>query len=282
MARAENRTTHLSKYVVLHICSPGYPKGNRGFAHRLAGRIRYTGWMRTNRPSTRAEDAQLVQAARATVCDRVWTVGPPLTLADVADACGVSPRRLQRAFYRASEAPVTFKAMVAAERMNAARGLLRRQLSITVREAAARVGYRDVAQFARAYRERFGLTPAADRADAGGRHRGGRLGGAAVSGRTRRERTARLEREASYRDAHVRATVEIFDLSDEEAEKGAEIAATQGLSAFDRWATRVFKARLALEQAEAWRRTVMLETSLILRRHDHLDPWEDEVEVIDN
>lgn len=184
----------------------------------------------------------------------------------------MSVRRLQRAFYRESPPgePLTLQQTVAAERMRAARGLLRSRRRMSAGEAARRVGYRDVAQFTRAYRLRFGVTPAADRINAGGRARGGRTTGAARSQRSRRERRRRLALEAQFRDADVASTAAVFGLNDEEAERAGEIAAEHGLAAMHRWVRGMHAAKLDVERAEWRAQMVMLDTSVILRRSELL------------
>jgi len=217
-------------------------------------------------------DAQLVAAATQLIRERLWMGGRGLTAGDLAGDCGVSVRRLQRAFYRESSPgqPLTLQQTVATECMHAARGLLRSRRRISAREAARRVGYRDVAQFTRAYRLRFGVTPAADRVDAGGRARGGRASGAARSQRSRRERRRRLALEAQFRDADVAATAAVFGLNGEDTERAGTIAAEQGLAAMHRWVRAVHAAKLDVEHAEWRAQMVMLETSVILHRAELL------------
>jgi transcriptional regulator GlxA family with amidase domain len=82
--------------------------------------------------------------------------GEPLTVAAVARAIGTSSRQLQRVFEEAGER--SFRSQLAAVRMDRARELL---LSgdATVRTVAARVGYSQPAQFAKAFRRHHGVAP---------------------------------------------------------------------------------------------------------------------------
>ncbi len=81
-----------------------------------------------------------------------------LTLAVVAHALCSSPRQLQRAYAQFGE--LTFREDLTARRMAAAAELLAAQRSIPVRDVARLVGYRQAPHFARAFRRRFGLSPA--------------------------------------------------------------------------------------------------------------------------
>jgi AraC family transcriptional regulator, regulatory protein of adaptative response / methylphosphotriester-DNA alkyltransferase methyltransferase len=81
-----------------------------------------------------------------------------LTLAEVAAALSSSPRQLQRAYARFGAH--TFKEDLFARRMAAAAELLIEQPAIPVHHVARLVGYRQGAQFARAFRRCYGLSPA--------------------------------------------------------------------------------------------------------------------------
>jgi AraC-like DNA-binding protein len=87
-----------------------------------------------------------------------------LTLAAVAGALSSSPRQLQRAY--AQFGHTTFKEDLVARRMSAAAQLLVEQRSIPVHQVARLVGYRQAPHFARAFRRRYGLSPARFRARA--------------------------------------------------------------------------------------------------------------------
>jgi AraC-like DNA-binding protein len=84
----------------------------------------------------------------------------PLTLAAVARALSVSPRALQRAYAQFGD---SFYEDLLARRMSVAAELLSEQRAITVASVARLVGYRQGASFARAFRRRYGLAPAAFR-----------------------------------------------------------------------------------------------------------------------
>jgi AraC-like DNA-binding protein len=80
-----------------------------------------------------------------------------LTLAAVARALSCSPRQLQRAY--AQFGGSTFQEDLRARRMAAAAELLAEQ-AIPVADVARLVGYSSGTHFARAFRRRYGLSPA--------------------------------------------------------------------------------------------------------------------------
>jgi AraC-like DNA-binding protein len=82
----------------------------------------------------------------------------PLTIEAVAAALSSSPRQLQRVYAQFGE--TTFKEDLLARRMCAAAELLIEQRAIPVRDVARLVGYRQAPHFARAFRRRYGLSPA--------------------------------------------------------------------------------------------------------------------------
>jgi AraC-like DNA-binding protein len=88
----------------------------------------------------------------------------PLTLGGVAEALSSSPRQLQRAYAQFGE--ITFQEDLLARRMTAAAELLIEQRAIPVRDVARLVGYRQAPHFARAFRRRYGLSPASFREQA--------------------------------------------------------------------------------------------------------------------
>ena len=90
----------------------------------------------------------------------------PLTVAVVARALASSPRQLQRAFEEVGG--TTFSAYLREVRLRNAAQLLRSQ-PLTVRQVSLLVGYRQPAHFAKAFRRRYGVTPAAYRKRAIGR-----------------------------------------------------------------------------------------------------------------
>jgi AraC-like DNA-binding protein len=87
-----------------------------------------------------------------------------LTLALVARGLGSSPRQLQRAFEQFGG--TTFSEDLLARRMSVAAQLLVQQRSIRVDDVARLVGYSQGPHFARAFRRRYGLSPARFRAAA--------------------------------------------------------------------------------------------------------------------
>jgi len=87
-----------------------------------------------------------------------------LTLGGVAEALSSSPRQLQRAYAQFGE--ITFQEDLLARRMAAAAELLIEQRAIPVRDVAQLVGYRQASHFARAFRRRYGLSPASFREQA--------------------------------------------------------------------------------------------------------------------
>ena len=84
-----------------------------------------------------------------------------LALDDIARRVASSRRQLQRAF--AEVGRTTFRDHVAQVRMARAAELLAAG-SLTVREVAHRVGYRQPAQFAKAFRRHVGMSPSDFRA----------------------------------------------------------------------------------------------------------------------
>jgi AraC family transcriptional regulator, regulatory protein of adaptative response / methylphosphotriester-DNA alkyltransferase methyltransferase len=84
-----------------------------------------------------------------------------LELGDVARRIATSRRQLQRCFDELGDAP--FRECLTRVRMDRAADLLA-CTGLTVREVANRVGYRQPAQFAKAFRRRHGVAPTAFRA----------------------------------------------------------------------------------------------------------------------
>jgi transcriptional regulator GlxA family with amidase domain len=85
-----------------------------------------------------------------------------LSLDDIARRVASSRRQLQRAY--AEIGRTTFREHLTHVRMQRAAELLARR-TLTVREVAHRVGYRQPAQFAKAFRRHQGLAPSAFRSD---------------------------------------------------------------------------------------------------------------------
>jgi transcriptional regulator GlxA family with amidase domain len=103
-----------------------------------------------------------------------------LSLDDIARRVASSRRQLQRAYAEIGD--TTFREHLTAVRMDRAADLLRGG-SLTVREVAHRVGYRQPAQFAKAFRRHHGAAPSSYRAQriARGDH-GRHLSSVAVNG----------------------------------------------------------------------------------------------------
>ena len=99
-----------------------------------------------------------------------------LTLERVARALSSSPRQLTRAYAQFGQ--TTFREDLLTRRMRAAAQLLIEQPAIPVRDVARIVGYRQAPHFAKAFRRRYGLTPAAFRAEARAYARAARSGSA--------------------------------------------------------------------------------------------------------
>src|SRR5260370_30479252 len=96
-----------------------------------------------------------------------------LSLDDIARRVASSRRQLQRAFSEIGD--TTFREHLTHVRMDRAAEMLGGR-GLTVREVARRVGYRQPAQFAKAFRRQHGLSPSAFRSR--GRFEGGGLRGA--------------------------------------------------------------------------------------------------------
>src|SRR5512133_652330 len=87
-----------------------------------------------------------------------------LSLDAIARRVASSRRQLQRSY--AEIGHTTFREHLTRVRMERAAELLARR-GLTVREVARRVGYRQPAQFAKAFRRHQGLAPSAFRSDGG-------------------------------------------------------------------------------------------------------------------
>jgi transcriptional regulator GlxA family with amidase domain len=117
------------------------------------------------RPSTIRLRSSLLEEANAIV-ERDYA--SDLSLDDIARRVASSRRQLQRAY--AEIGNTTFRDHLTKVRMDRAAELLATRM-FTVREVAHRVGYRQPAQFAKAFRRHRGLSPSDFRAG------GGSLGG---------------------------------------------------------------------------------------------------------
>lgn len=111
-----------------------------------------------------------VQHRRSLFTDAVRIVerdyATDLSLDDIARRVASSRRQLQRAYHEVGD--TTFREHLTAVRMERAGELLAGR-SLTVREVARRVGYRQPAQFAKAFRRHHGAAPSDFRAARDGR-----------------------------------------------------------------------------------------------------------------
>jgi AraC family transcriptional regulator of adaptative response / methylphosphotriester-DNA alkyltransferase methyltransferase len=118
----------------------------------------------THRPSTIHHRTALFEDAIAIVDEEYSS---DLSLDDIARRVASSRRQLQRAY--AEIGNTTFREHLTRVRMDRAADLLSDK-GLTVREVARRVGYRQPAQFAKAFRRHLGVAPSDYRSrSAGGR-----------------------------------------------------------------------------------------------------------------
>lgn len=118
------------------------------------------------RPATVRHRTSLFEEAVAIV-ERDYSLD--LSLDDIARRVASSRRQLQRAYAEIGD--TTFREHLTAVRMERAGELLQAH-GLTVREVARRVGYRQPAQFAKAFRRHHGSAPAAFRDARAGRPAG--------------------------------------------------------------------------------------------------------------
>jgi AraC family transcriptional regulator of adaptative response / methylphosphotriester-DNA alkyltransferase methyltransferase len=109
---------------------------------------------RVQRPATPGRRGALL--AEATLAIEARFADPDLALGDVARQIATSERQLQRVF--AELAGSAFRDEVAAVRMQHAAALLQ-GTDLPVADIARRVGYRQAAQFAKAFRRHHGVSP---------------------------------------------------------------------------------------------------------------------------
>ena len=109
--------------------------------------------MPTQRPTTIRLRTSLFQEATEIV-DREY--GSDLSLDEIARRVASSRRQLQRAYAEIGQ--TTFRDHLTGVRMDKAAELLSTR-GMTVREVAHRVGYRQPAQFAKAFRRHHGAAP---------------------------------------------------------------------------------------------------------------------------
>ncbi|HEV3000667.1 MAG TPA: helix-turn-helix transcriptional regulator [Solirubrobacteraceae bacterium] len=138
--------------------------------------------MPTQRPTTVTHRTSLFEDAVAIVESDFAT---DLSLDDIARRVASSRRQLQRAYSEIGD--TTFRDHLTGVRMDRAAELLATR-ALTVREVAYRVGYRQPAQFAKAFRRHHGISPSDYRA---ARRRGA---GPAALGVDRSDRSERIVR----------------------------------------------------------------------------------------
>ena len=114
--------------------------------------------MPVQRPTTTKLRRSLFEEAVAIV-EREYA--DDLALDDIARRVATSRRQLQRAY--AEVGKTTFREHLTGVRMERA-GEMLRQGGLTIREVAHRVGYRQPAQFAKAFRRHHGTAPSGFRA----------------------------------------------------------------------------------------------------------------------
>ena len=107
------------------------------------------------RPATVESRRRLYVLARAVIARHYRQ---ELTLAGVARALASSPRQLQRAFEQFGHS--SFRKEVLGRRLAVGAEVLLEHRSLPVAEVARLVGYRQGSHFARAFRRRYGLSPA--------------------------------------------------------------------------------------------------------------------------
>jgi transcriptional regulator GlxA family with amidase domain len=107
----------------------------------------------TQRPSTVRLRTSLFQEA-AEIVDREYAAD--LSLDNIARRVASSRRQLQRAYAEIGQ--TTFRDHLTRVRMQKAADMLSTR-ALTVREVAHRVGYRQPAQFAKAFRRHHGASP---------------------------------------------------------------------------------------------------------------------------
>jgi AraC family transcriptional regulator of adaptative response / methylphosphotriester-DNA alkyltransferase methyltransferase len=123
------------------------------------------------RPSTIEQRRRLYLLARVVITRHYRQ---KLTVAEVSRALSSSPRQLTRAYAQFGE--VTFREDLLTRRLTVAAQLLIEQPAISVRDVARLVGFRQAPHFAKAFRRRYGITPAGFRAEGRAYARGASLG----------------------------------------------------------------------------------------------------------
>ena len=115
---------------------------------------------RSPRPTVGRERRRAIYGDAMRVLRRRYAE-PQLTADDLALEVFTSRRQLQRAF---KEAGTSFRAELCSLRMRTAASLLQQYPEMSVQQVGLRVGYRQAAQFAKAFRRAHSMTPTAWRA----------------------------------------------------------------------------------------------------------------------
>jgi transcriptional regulator GlxA family with amidase domain len=128
---------------------------------KLAGQVREQFIVNITRP---AEQRQPTGAPRHPVLSKVWTImeetiAAPLSVREIAERAGLSPRQLERLFLAHLKiGPAEFYSGL---RLDRARQLLR-QTPLSVTEVALACGFQSPSHFSTRYSARFGCTPRTD------------------------------------------------------------------------------------------------------------------------
>lgn len=110
------------------------------------------------RSKTQRRRKALLAAAQQAIRERYAEFD--LSLADIAEAVGTSPRQLQRVFRELAD--TEFRAYLLKVRMDHAHRLLsRKKTGLTVGAAARAVGYREASGLRQAFRRLYRTTPSA-------------------------------------------------------------------------------------------------------------------------
>jgi AraC family transcriptional regulator, regulatory protein of adaptative response / methylphosphotriester-DNA alkyltransferase methyltransferase len=145
------------------------------------------------RPATIRHRTALFEDAVGIVRDEYAS---DLSLDDIARRVASSRRQLQRAYAEIGD--TTFREHLTGVRMDRAAEMLQTR-GLTVREVARRVGYRQPAQFAKAFRRRHGLAPSDFRAAR--RHPPARADASRAAARAPSQRKSSTRAEKSPRKA---------------------------------------------------------------------------------
>jgi transcriptional regulator GlxA family with amidase domain len=127
----------------------------------LAAKVREQFIVAVTRP---AEERQSGGQPRHPTLSMAWqlmeeTIAAPLSVRDIADRAGLSPRQLERLFH--AQFGVGPSQFYSGLRLDRARQLLR-QTALSVTEVAMACGYQSASHFSTRYSARFGCTPRAD------------------------------------------------------------------------------------------------------------------------